>query len=376
MDWRARLPYRAMKAWSASDLGLQSEASLHGVYTPTELTLEITRKCPLRCILCSSDGGDSYESELGLSEWKRIIEEASALGTRTLIFSGGEPFVSPWLLPLCKHARKRSMDVCVYTSGNTENRGVRSLEERTLITLREYGVKKLIFSLHGPSAIAHESTTRVSGSFHNTLASIRVSIELGFNVEIHFVPTRFNYRYLPDIVTLAEKLHVARVSILRFVAQGRGRINRSLLDLTADQLTELKSLFGRARQTKSLDVRIGAPFSALLLDECARCSAGLSRATIRSDGMVYPCEALKNLPNYQGSSLVNRTLKWIWQNDFAFEQARQSAALVAKSRCIQCDVFAICRGGCPAQRIASGHSILDSPDPICRQLPRMVISAD
>jgi radical SAM protein with 4Fe4S-binding SPASM domain len=268
------------------------------------------------------------------------------------------------------------MDVCVYTSGNIENGGVRSLEQGSLTALRECGVKKLIFSLHGPSGAVHESMTQVPGSFGNTLASMRDSIELGFNVEIHYVPTRLSYRHLPDVVSLAKKLHVARVGILRFVAQGRGRINRSFLELTADQLTELRTLLEGARQVKSVDVRIGAPFSALLLNDCARCSAGLSRATIRSDGMVYPCEAFKNLPHYQASSIVNRTLKWIWENDSAFEQARQSAALVAKSRCIQCHAFAICRGGCPAQRIASGHTILDSPDPICSQLLEMVSQTD
>jgi radical SAM protein with 4Fe4S-binding SPASM domain len=349
---------------------------LRGAYAPSELTLEITRSCPLRCVLCSSDGGASCENELGLGQWIRIIEEASVLGTRTIIFSGGEPFSSPWLLPLCTHTRKKSMDVCVYTSGNIENGGARSLEQGSLTALRECGVKKLIFSLHGPNSAVHESMTQVPGSFGNTLASIRDSIELGFNVEIHYVPTRLSYRLLPDVVSLAKKLHVARVSILRFVAQGRGRTNQSFLDLTADQLTELRTLLEGARQVKSVDVRIGAPFSALLLNGCARCSAGLSRATIRSDGMVYPCEAFKNLPHYQASSIVNRTLKWIWENDSAFEQARQSAALVAKSRCIQCHAFAICRGGCPAQRIASGHAILDSPDPICSQLLEMVIQTD
>lgn len=373
MDWGLRLPYRAMETWSAPDLGLEGADDLRGAYAPSELTLEITRSCPLRCVLCSSDGGAPCENELGLDQWIRIIEEASVLGTRTIIFSGGEPFSSPWLLPLCKRTRKRSMDVCVYTSGNIENGGLRSLEQGPLTLLRECGVRKLIFSLHGPNAAIHESMTRVPGSFGNTLASIRDSIELGFNVEIHFVPTRLNYRHLSDVVSLANKLQAARVSILRFVAQGRGRINRSFLDFTADQLTELRTLLEDARQTSSVDVRIGAPFSALLLSDCARCSAGLDRATIRSDGMVYPCEAFKNLPHYQASSIVNRTLKWIWENDYAFQQARQSAVLIAKSRCIQCHAFARCRGGCPAQRIVSGHTVLDSPDPICGRIMQTVV---
>lgn len=375
MDWGERLPYKAMKTWSAPDLGLERADDLRGAYAPSELTLEITRNCPLRCVLCSSDGGAPFENELGLDQWIRIIEEASVLGTRTIIFSGGEPFSSPWLLPLCKHTRKKSMEVCVYTSGNIESGGVRSLEEGPLTALRECGVKKLIFSLHGPNSAVHESMTQVPGSFGNTLASIQDSIELGFNVEIHYVPTRLSYRHLSDIVSLVEKLHVARVSILRFVAQGRGRTNRSFLELTADQLTELRTLLEGARRVRSVDVRIGAPFSALLLNDCARCSAGLSRATIRSDGMVYPCEAFKNLPHYQASSIVNRTLRWIWENDIAFRRARQFAVLIARSRCIECEAFARCRGGCPAQRVVAGRAILDWPDPICSELTGIVIRA-
>jgi MoaA/NifB/PqqE/SkfB family radical SAM enzyme len=84
----------------------------------------------------------------------------------------------------------------------------------------------LIFSVYAADASIHDTITGRPGSLEILQESLSRSLRVGIAVEFHFVPMRPNWRELVEVVSLAERFWVRRVSILRFVPQGRGSRSR------------------------------------------------------------------------------------------------------------------------------------------------------
>jgi radical SAM protein with 4Fe4S-binding SPASM domain len=339
----------------------QFDSNLH---VPIDLTIEVTKKCPLNCLICSSEGGLPYENELTTPQLKKIIRDAKELGTRNICFSGGEPFVHPEIIQLSEYSKHMGINVHIYTSGNARSKlNLLSPIGEDILNRAKASVDKIILGLHGPNAEIHESITRVPGSFKNTVASIEMMVQQAIPVEIHFVPVRPNYKSLPETIELAKKLGVDKVSILRFVPQGRGKIYKSLLSLESPDIISLKFTLKSIITSTKPRVRIGAPFNIFGLSE-ARCTAGENRATIRADGLVFPCEALKQVPSSL-NDIHTQSLKQIWQKSGIFCDARTFASHMTRTKCVNCKESERCGGGCPAQRLALGKRIETYPDPFC-----------
>ena len=345
-------------------MNIQEGYSAKKSHVLADLTIEVTRKCPLNCLICSSEGGSPYKNELTTNHLRKIISDANDLGARNICFSGGEPFEHPEIIQLCEYSKSMGLNVHVYTSGNTRTKLnlLNPIDENLMIRAKN-SVDMIIAGLQGPTAEAHELITRVHGSFKNAISSIERAIRQSIPVEIHFVPVRMNYRSLPEMIELAKKLKVNRISVLRFVPQGRGKTYNSLLSLEPTDVLSLKSILENISVSEGPQVRIGAPFRVLGLSK-AHCTAGENRATVRADGLVFPCEALKEMP-CSSNDLKTRGLREIWQESKIFTDARAFASLAKNRKCANCKKFDRCVGGCPAQRLNLGGHMEDCLDPYC-----------
>lgn len=331
---------------------------------PIDLTIEVTKKCPLNCLICSSEGGLPYENELTTNQLKKIIRDANELGTRNICFSGGEPFEHPEIIQLCEYSKHMGLNVHIYSSGNNRSKLnlLSPLDEDVLIRVKA-SVGKIIFGLHGPTAEVHDSITRVPGSFKNAVASIERAVRQSIPVEIHFVPVRLNYKSLPGMIELSKKLGLGKISILRFVPQGRGKVYNDILSLEPSDILSLKSILESIIVSETPQVRIGAPFTVLGLSK-ARCTAGENRATVRADGLVFPCEALKQMP-CSFNDLHAQSLQQIWKESKIFKDARAFASLARSGECRNCKKLEKCGGGCLAQSLVLGKTVWGYLDPYC-----------
>jgi radical SAM protein with 4Fe4S-binding SPASM domain len=337
-----------------------------------DVTLEITRECSLNCLICSSNGGSRHPDELSLDKWLKVIDESIELGAESFSLSGGEPFSHPYFREICKYISKRGLSLSIYTCGNVLKNGkLTCLEREDIKFVSDLGPVRLVFSLQGANSGTHDSITCIQGSFRNTVSSISCTVERGLPAETHFVPVSPNYRELPDLVTLSKNLGARKLSVLRFVAQGRGRINERLLELKNNDLACLGSMLMDMTRSSSF-VRVGVPFSPLGTTKLYHCTAGIDRMTIRFDGLVVPCEAMKFMAeDYEDNSVRRSSLGRIWRESEIFRQARQFQTLIAQSDCNSCSFFHKCRGGCPAQR-SREKKVNECVDPMCMILGAII----
>ena len=54
-----------------------------------EISIEIIRKCPNKCLYCSSFSNENCSEMIPLEKFMEVIDGAQELGLKTVCFSGG-----------------------------------------------------------------------------------------------------------------------------------------------------------------------------------------------------------------------------------------------------------------------------------------------
>lgn len=169
------------------------------------------------------------------------------------------------------------------------------LDDAMLERLSRIPAVKLIFSFHGATPQVHDQTTQTPGSFVCLMASLTAAIEAGILCEMNYVPMRPNVHQLVHLVELASDLGIRRISLLRFVPQGRGLVNRAALELSREEENTFVTEVTRIRQGQNVDLRTGSPFNGIIPGNRVPCRAGSGKLVVQSDGNVLPCEVFKHV---------------------------------------------------------------------------------
>jgi radical SAM protein with 4Fe4S-binding SPASM domain len=329
-----------------------------------ELKIEVTHRCPLACIHCSSDASPSCSREMGEESCLRILREAITMGVKEVTFSGGEPLAWwPALLTAVTVAVGGNLRVLIYTSGNVPE------PETKLRVLKSLGVEACIFSMFGATASVHELITRAHGSFKSTLEAVSKSTKLGLDTQVHFVPLSTNYRELGAVAQLAKDNGVSLVSVLRFVPQGRGRL-LSKHALSRLQNLELKRTIERLRAS-GFDIRTGSPYNFLRVNEHPTCNCGIDRLLIGPDMKIHPCDAFKQIDaedvvgTSELSSLDGASLRECWEGSPYLNAVREYLSTPPGKLCESCRIHSKCLSGCLAQKLVAYGNLAKRPDPMC-----------
>lgn len=336
-------------------------------YQLKELKIEVNRNCPLYCLHCSSNGMPNAPEYLSLEQVCQLIEEFAYLGGEQLCISGGEPLSYEKLPAVIDICRRTNVATAIYTTGISSNGGSpKPISKKTAALLAENGVR-IIFSIHGAYAKTHDMLTQVQGSFDSTMTAIEKTIDAGALVEVHVVPTTINFRELTDIARLADSFNIKKISWLRFVPQGRGFLNKPVLQLSKEQLRELdKTKVHIQKICPTITIRTGAPFNILCPKVPASCEAGLSVLTIRPDGWAMPCDAFKQFRTKDNFGNVSiHSLSEVWDKSGLLNEVRRVHEARLTSSCTSCSLYAQCNSGCLAQKAIAAGRLTDGRDPEC-----------
>ncbi len=205
------------------------------VDAPSELTfvsLEITGRCQLRCEHCYADSGPHGDSgTMTATDWRRVLDEAAALGVRDVQFIGGEPTLHPELPELVRHALKLDLNVEVYTN-------LVSVKPELWDVLELPGVR-IGTSYYSPDAGEHDTIT-TRRSHDRTLANIREAARRGIPIRVGVIRVR-DHQDVDGAVAQLSALGVSRVE-----TDDVRRIGRA----TRDRAQDAGQLCGRCNDGK------------------------------------------------------------------------------------------------------------------------------
>jgi radical SAM protein with 4Fe4S-binding SPASM domain len=168
-------------------------AALHNHFgnqrTPLEVSLEITRRCPLECQHCYNNlaMGDlaARAGELTKEEYAAILNQLSEMGVIWLLFTGGEIFARKDFLEIYTHAKKKGFLITLFTNGILIN-------ERIADYLREFPPFAIEITLYGHTRETYEAMTQLPGSYERCIRGIRLLRDRGLSLKLKTVATSVN----------------------------------------------------------------------------------------------------------------------------------------------------------------------------------------
>ena len=338
-----------------------------------EVKIELTKNCPLSCIHCSSNASSGNRVQLTRDAVLSIISQAAELHIKSIVFSGGEPLLWPWILDAVRACNAYSLRSLLQSTGiNPTGDGAKKI-----VALYKHGLNRVIFSLYSPFKNQHDGITRKSGSFDKTVEVMRELEKYNIEREIHFVPLKINYKHLVKLIEFARDLGIPTVSILRFVPHGRGIIlKKSHEMLMHTETVELRELILDCKKHYDVNIRLGSPYNILIMNERADCIAARKVICVGPNGNIYPCDAFKNIEpteiglNDPYHNILKYSLNECWKLSKYLNTIRRYLSTPFEKPCSQCLYLEKCKSGCLAQKVIEQESIEDGnivkrADPLC-----------
>jgi len=343
------------------------------VATPLIVSYAVTRACNLSCLHCHVSAREAMPDELNLKEAKNAIDEMHSLGTRAVIFSGGEPLLrKDFVLRLVEHCDDIGIVPAMLSNGLL-------MTPHTALQLQEAGLKAVGMPIDSVVPEKHDHLRNLPGTFNRTVQAIKTCLELDLEVVITTMALKDTYTEMPKRMDFLQKLGVDEVAVYDLVPVGRGkdvmdnamtneqRVNlirwlQSKQEDTEMTFTmsggmplypEIACEMHRNHGTKAKDLII----KAFWIHQGIGCHAGNMYFSLRPNGDIYPCTFLP----IKVGNIREKSLAEIWRNSIVLQNLRNRQTL--KGECGGCEYREGC-GGCRGRAYACTGDYLES-DPVC-----------
>lgn len=282
-----------------------------------------TSRCNSRCVSCDwwkcSGAGD-----LTLPEIEAVADALPALGTRIVLFSGGEPLLRPEVFEAAAMFRENEITLHLHTSG--------VLLDRTAADVARV-FSRVIVSLDASTEVLYQAVRGVAA-----LTAIERGVARLQRLAPHLPITaratlhRWNFRELPRLIDHARAMALDGISFLSadVFSSAFGRefpARTETLALDADETAEFRELVEETISSHHDDFTSGfvaespeklrrlPQYYAALRGEAkfpsTSCNAPYMSAVIEADGSVRPCffhQTVGSVRLEPLSSIVKRNL--------------------------------------------------------------------
>src|SRR3989440_11689941 len=111
----------SMNVASYAELSRSIHQHYAGRRTPLEVSIEVTRRCPLECLHCYNNlpmgDLDARRREMSKEEHFQLLDELAQMGTFWLLYTGGEIFARKDFLEIYTYAKKKGFLITLFTNG-------------------------------------------------------------------------------------------------------------------------------------------------------------------------------------------------------------------------------------------------------------------
>ncbi len=188
-------------------------------YLPIQL--DITNLCNLRCVHCYHPHHKN-EGALNLLEWKKILNQYDHLRKKLkfradVIFCGGEPLLSPFLLPLMEYA----ITLCPETRFSVLTNGV-LISKNKCEEFKKFKNIQFQVSLDGPDSFSHDQVRGV-GNFEKAKQGARALLEEGFQVHLLGILSQRTAALISEFFNTAKQWGVSSLGFTRLITEGSAK---------------------------------------------------------------------------------------------------------------------------------------------------------
>ena len=178
--------------------------------TVTSVMFELTYNCSEQCIHCYNPGATRNDNEvshradreeLGLDDYKRIIDDLCERGLVKVCLSGGDPFSKPIVWDIIDYLYEKEIAFDVFTNGQ---RIVDKVER-----LANYFPRLVGVSIYSGVAEDHDSITRAKGSWERSMKVVEQLADLAVPMNLKCCIMQPNLHSYYMVADLAKKYGAA-----------------------------------------------------------------------------------------------------------------------------------------------------------------------
>lgn len=291
--------------------------------TPIKIQWKITNKCNLKCRHCYLGKLDGFE--LPFEKADEIADTIINSNVMEVTISGGECLTYKGIEKIIKKFLINGIKVDVFTNALL----LKNMLDEIDLDILDKSALLFYVSVDGLKN-SHEQI-RGKNTFDKTIANIKYAIEKGYSVVTNTVINKINYCDIIDMIVLLKQMGVKDVQLSNLIVQGSAdnslKISLSEQIALKEKINELYKKhpeFGYIYYSEVPDsdgVRKVYSLSNgkknFIGNDNWKCTAGIARVTIDSNGKVYCCPFIKD--SYLGDlNLENLSEVWDNVNRFKF----------------------------------------------------------
>jgi radical SAM protein with 4Fe4S-binding SPASM domain len=321
---------------------------------------ELTLACNLRCRHCASSAGVNRSRELTREESLAICDQFPALLVDEVVFTGGEPLLSPNWSAIADRLRELEIKTGMVTNGLP-------ITDEVAQRMQDCQLTAAGISIDGPEHI-HDRIRGARGVFRKTLRGIERLRKAAINITVITSITALNIALLDEIHAIVSAVGAWKWQLQPLFPLGRGSADPELRLSEADFLRMGEYIHRLGSQPGGSGPKVVPAdscgyFSYLDLSEYGwnGCNAGRYSCGIMSDGRVKGC---LSWPDWTVEGDLRKDDLWsIWFRPGAFARLRAFTADDMRGPCRGCEMAEQCGGGCQAMSLATSGDW--HADPYC-----------
>ncbi len=333
-----------------------------------QVTWEMTQACHWKSTKVRASGR-AARANYGFStaEAFHLIEQVADLQVPLLVLTGGDPLLRPDLFPIVEFAAQRSVRTSLTLLPTL------LVTRETISKLKERGLMRLNFWMHGSTAALDDAQWNVRGCHRRTVEAVGFCHEVELPVQINTMLSRRNVRDLEPMVDLLMRLDVALWNVFFLVPSGpeqQGEVlnaeehEQAFAKLYAAQKRvqfQIKTTEGpqyqRYVQQKSKEIRGRDPGMDAITGLPKGVDDGKSSVFINPLGEVLPSRFLP----LSGGNVTAKPLAEVYGESQLFRSLRDRTKL--KGKCCRCTFRNVCGGS--RARVYAMTGDLFAEDPCC-----------
>ena len=306
---------------------------------PLEVSIEVTRRCPLECLHCYNNlpMGDveAKRREMSKEEHFRVLDELVEMGCFWILYTGGEIFARKDFLEIYTYAKKKGFLITLFTNGTLIN-------EQTANYLKEWPPFSIEITLYGRTRETYEALTKIPGSYDRCLRGIKLLKERGLPLKLKTVATSLNKHEVFAMKRFSE--HELGVEF-KFDGQVNPRIDCSqsplAVRLTPEEVValDMHNPKGMSEYRRLAEHDLEKSTSARS-EKVYFCGGGVKGFAINAYGEMGICV----LSQQETFATKGMGVRRVWDESLLELRNRQRRRV---TKCVQCRIQSLC-GMCPA----------------------------
>ena len=302
------------------------------------LFFEITSRCNLGCRHCGSSCTAKGEM-LGVADVENTLQTLTTEKPMVCL-TGGEPMVHPNFFEIANRVHALG-----FSWGMTTNATL--IDENAATALKQAGMRTVSVSLDGMET-SHDLLRGKKGAWRSAVGGIEALMKAGFQPQVTTVFHRENFDQMEPLYCFLSEMGVTDWRPINVEPIGRACESGDLL-LAPEQLAHLLSFIRSKRFDPACKMNVtfgcshylGVDAERMVRDHYFLCGAGITVASVRSNGDVCGCLDIANRPELVQGNIKNEPFLTVWEN--RFEIFRRDRTL-SSAKCAGCAERCVCGG--------------------------------